>query len=114
MMNLIIKTKFDAAHCIKGYKGKCSHVHGHTWFIDIYVKVKDINDIGISIDFKELKEKIKECLPDHTYLNEIYSFNPTCENLAKKLFSDIKNKNINIVKLTLWETLENGIEYIED
>jgi len=76
------KFKFDAAHKLPDYKGKCAELHGHTWFVEVGCK-GTIKPNGMVIDFKILKEKVNYVLDklDHSYLNDIIA-NPTAENLA--------------------------------
>lgn len=37
MYELMVETTFSAAHQLRGYKGKCENLHGHTWRVQIYV-----------------------------------------------------------------------------
>lgn len=81
---LLRKTlQISASHSlILPYRSPCERVHGHNWKVTVYVKGGELNHWGMLIDFQEIKEKIHGKL-DHTHLNEILSFNPTAENLAK-------------------------------
>lgn len=84
---------FDAAHYLRGYEGICSNLHGHRWDVEIRVSGKQLNDIGILIDFKSLKQMMKDVLPDHKSLNEINPFkeiNPTAENLVRYFFDQFE------------------------
>lgn len=84
----------DSAHQLKGYDGKCSHCHGHTWKVEIWIKgkYKQLNNVGILFDFGNIKQ-IKE-LFDHKFINNIEieghkifeHENPTCENLAATIY----------------------------
>ena len=90
-LKLIIKADFDAAHYLQNYKGECANIHGHTWIVEAIFKVNPDNDYldNITIDFKELKNTLNQILPDHKYLNELYDFNPTAENLSKYIFDEL-------------------------
>jgi len=80
---------FDAAHCLRGYSGLCANLHGHRWKVKIQISGDCLNEIGILVDFKDLKKMMKRALPDHCYLNDFPEFaekNPTAENLAPTLF----------------------------
>jgi len=114
MRILRVKSKFEAAHHLNEYNGACSNLHGHTWEIEIYVLVKEIKPNGISIDFKKIKRILKSILPDHKYLNDIYNFNPTAENIVEELFRKLKPYNLDVKKIVLWESESNGIEYTPD
>ena len=47
MYRLRIESQFDAAHKLVGYKGKCSHLHGHSWKVEVFVIGKDLDKTGI-------------------------------------------------------------------
>lgn len=113
-MILRVIEKFDSSHQLNDYVGKCSRVHGHTWRIEVYIKVDQIHPNGISIDFGEIKEYLRNFLPDHHHLNDFLNMKyPTAENLVLYLYQEIKKKYANLVKVVLWETDQNGIEYSE-
>lgn len=64
------------------YPSKCSRLHGHNWVITIHCKSRELNADGMVADFTEVKERIHGRL-DHADLNEVVSFNPTAENMAR-------------------------------
>ena len=110
MYEIKVIDEFCGAHNLRNYKGKCESLHGHNWTIETILYSKKLNDTGMIIDFKELKEKLKEVSSelDHAYLNDLPYFkknNPTSENIAKfihdKLSEKIKDKRI---KVSIWET----------
>ena len=118
-MELVVKTDFDAAHRLLNYTGKCSNIHGHTWQVKAIFHVsipKDDQNFPdyfktVSIDFKELKEALNEILPDHLYLNDLYNFNPTAENLAIHIYRMLVNKDLPIEKVEVWESRTSGVIY---
>lgn len=115
MWILRVKEKFDAAHFIPNHPGKCKNLHGHTWKVEIFIKVKDIDKgTGISIDFSQIKKDLREILPDHKFLNQIFDFPPSAENISRYIYKKLKEKGYNILKVVLWETEKNGVEYFEE
>ena len=77
------RLEISAAHNLKlDYESKCENLHGHNWIIEIYCKSEELDKNGMVLDFTVIKKRIKEKL-DHKYLNEIFDFNPTAENIAK-------------------------------
>ena len=113
MWLLRVRDKFQAAHFLKEYKGKCEKVHGHTFQVEIAVKAEGLDRTGIGIDFTHLKQKLSEILPDHTLLNEIYSFNPSAENLARHFYSELVKK-FPVREVTVWESEDASATYSED
>ena len=59
MYRLKIIDSFSAAHQLLGYAGNCESLHGHNWKVEVQVRGEQLNDIGILIDFKELKRLTK-------------------------------------------------------
>lgn len=86
------RLEIAGAHKLKlDYESKCSNLHGHNWIVVIYCKSEELDDNGMVIDFKEIKNKISNKL-DHKYINEIVEFNPTAENIAKYICDEIGEK----------------------
>ena len=119
MYNLIVETNFAAAHNIRGYKGKCEKIHGHNWKVQVVLTSERLDELGMVIDFKDVKETALYILErfDHTYLNELDEFareNPTTENLARILYNELSKKlpsGITVSKVTTWESENCGASY---
>ncbi len=110
---LRVKDRFSSAHFLKNYHGKCEKIHGHTFEIEVFIEVNELNQAGIGIDFTEIKDKLSEILPDHKLLNEIYDFNPSAENLSKYFYQELK-KIYPVKKVVVWESENASAEYSED
>jgi 6-pyruvoyltetrahydropterin/6-carboxytetrahydropterin synthase len=109
---LIVRSVFSAAHKLKGLAGD-EEVHGHNYQVEVFIKEEKINNFGYQFDFREVEDYLKNILPDHKFLNEIFDFVPTCENIARYLFNKIKEK-YPIVKIRVWENEKYACEYEED
>ncbi|MFQ3573688.1 MAG: 6-carboxytetrahydropterin synthase QueD [Thermodesulfovibrionales bacterium] len=124
MYELMIESGFSSAHQLRGYKGKCENVHGHNWRVQVYVTASKVNDIGIVIDFNDLKNITNEVLNqlDHKELNKIFPFteiNPSSENIARWIFDCIKKRiseyeNVNLTAVTVWESDNASATYTEE
>ena len=68
--------KFDAAHYIDGYNGKCGRMHGHTYKVHMKAKSNKLNPsayLGNSdmvCDFKELKWAAKDSKKGNFYSSD--------------------------------------------
>lgn len=121
---LSTQLEFAAAHHLRGYEGNCARLHGHNWKVEIKVSGQQLNQVGMLIDFKEIKRRSKDILKrlDHYYLNEIPPFdevlNPTAENIAYYLFSElsqvINDERIQVVAIVVWENERNSATYTAD
>jgi len=109
---LIVKDKFSAAHFLEHYKGKCEKMHGHTFQIEVYLGVNELDKSGIAIDFKKVKAYLKELLPDHMVLNEVFDFSPSAENLSRYFYEELKKK-YPVTRILIWESENAGALYSE-
>jgi 6-pyruvoyltetrahydropterin/6-carboxytetrahydropterin synthase len=110
---LKVRDRFSAAHFLREYKGKCEKIHGHTFQVEVEISVSALDATGLGIDFALIKANLAEILPDHTLLNEVYSFNPSAENLARRFFEDLK-PHFPVRAVTVWESEDASATYAED
>src|SRR5689334_25184111 len=101
MFTLIVKARFEAAHDIPGYNGKCARLHGHSYRVEVEFSGTELNEIGMLADFTDLKAVLNEFLPDHVYLNEVMPFSTTAENISRWIFQQLKERNIHVSAVTL-------------
>jgi 6-pyruvoyltetrahydropterin/6-carboxytetrahydropterin synthase len=110
---LKVITDFAAAHTLRGYPGPCSRLHGHNWKLEVEVAANALDEQGMGLDFKVIKEAARTLAAtlDHRYLNEIEPFdrvNPTAENLAAYFFKGLSellnDSRVRVHTVTIWET----------
>lgn len=80
-----IEDKFDAAHRLPNYIGKCANLHGHTWHLEVELEHPEVDEkSGMLMDFTLLKKAVTTLtgVLDHQIINT-YIPNPTCENLVE-------------------------------
>lgn len=110
----MIERNFSSAHQLRGYRGKCENLHGHNYKIEIYARGNELNNIGLLVDFVELKQAADDLVTylDHKNLNELEPFvveqNPSAENVARfvleKLAAKINDERVQIYKVRCFET----------
>ncbi|MCS6874340.1 MAG: 6-carboxytetrahydropterin synthase QueD [Pyrinomonadaceae bacterium] len=121
----MIEREFSSAHQLRGYKGKCENLHGHNYKVEIYARGRELNDIGLLIDFGDLKKAADEVVKylDHRNLNELSPFdeelNPSAENIARFILeyvaSRIDDPRVQVYKVRCYETPTSIATYeIED
>lgn len=115
------EASFCAAHRLRNYEGPCEKLHGHNWLVRAHVKCSRLNEIGIGIDFKELRSALRDVLEsfDHGDLNEILGeLNPSSENLAHVIYHELKNElnteDVRMWKVEVYETPGSYAAYVED
>ncbi len=111
---VMIERNFSSAHQLRGYKGKCENLHGHNYRVEIYARGSELNNIGLLIDFVELKAAADDLVTylDHKNLNELEPFvseqNPSAENVARfileRLSKRLNDDRVQIYKVRCFET----------
>ncbi len=71
-----------AHHLTTSYDTRCHQLHGHNAVVTVYCCAERLNEDGMVVDFKKVKDIVAGKL-DHTYVNDVVDFNPTAENLAR-------------------------------
>lgn len=119
----------STGHRVVGHENKCRYLHGHNYRVHFYCEpTKDLDNLGRVIDFSVMKDILCEWLEenwDHKTLiwKEdplledlqkidsdsiiVVDFNPTAENMAQYLLSNLSWKlpnDIKLVKVDIEET----------
>lgn len=113
--------KFEAAHSLPLYKGKCHNLHGHSYKLEIEVSGgihnDQMQDHGMILDFGRLKSVIQPLIDkiDHTILNSTYQY-PTAENMVQEMAWEVnqllmKEEGTWLTRLRLWETDTSWAEW---
>lgn len=122
MYEITIETHFSSAHRLRQYDGECERLHGHNWNVQIFVAADKLDDLGMVMDFKDLKQKTKPLIDkfDHQYLNDIPPFdeiNPTTENMARYIYDElskvVNDSRVKVSKVTVWESDNSFASYIQ-
>lgn len=120
MFELSIKNHIASAHFLRGYNGPCKDLHGHTWKIEVTLLSDSLNEIGLVVDFKDVKEKLNTFLKqlDHVCLNDLEYFkdkNPSTENIARFIFERFGPEVVplRMKKVQVWESDNASVTYYE-
>ena len=105
--------RFAAAHQIRGHRGGCENLHGHSYRVRVWVRAERLDELGMVIDFADLKRVMEEvCGPfDHHFLNEVPPFderNTTAELLAEHVCREAARRlddgRVQVVRVEVWES----------
>ncbi len=128
MFELRVRSSFAAAHRLHEYPDRCRRLHGHNWEVEAVVVGRELNAIGMLVDFALLKNELRQVIGalDHCYLNELAAFgperpenNPTAENIARHVFTELKARLVDIGpaatlnSVTVWESPTAAATYRE-
>lgn len=117
-----VKDYFAADHALKGYDGKSAEKHGHRWTVEARIQCTTLNKMGIGLDFGDARNVVRDILGklDHTHLNEVAEFgsiNPTAENLAKFIYTELSRRlntdRIKVNEIKVFESPDCGASYRE-
>ena len=120
MYEVAIKKTFSAAHCINDIGGKCEALHGHNFLVEVAVAAESLNEEGLLLDFRILKQWTAEVLDqlDHKFLNELEYFqmnSPSSEQIARFLYERIAARlqpaNLHLSRVTVWESDHSAATY---
>ncbi len=136
--------RFEMAHALWNYDGKCKNIHGHSYILQVTVVGEPINDennpkYGMVIDFGDLKKIVNEAIVnpmDHSLVisnkskhdgllqteqmfdrRHITTYQPTCENMVIEFARIIRKKlpnNVKLYSVKLWETANSFAEWNAD
>ena len=131
MISCTRRIEFDAAHRVMEHESKCKYLHGHRYVVEATFTASQLDNLGRVIDFGIVKELLGNWINenwDHTTilcqedknLGEAVSVNtgqkifylpknPTAENLADYLLTEIcsklfNGKSVKCSKIKLYET----------
>ncbi len=115
-MTIFKEISFEAAHFLPNVPEghKCRRLHGHSYIIQIYITGNVDPNVGWVMDFGDLKEVAEPIISqlDHHCLNEIPGLeNPTCELLARWIWSRLRPGLPMLDKLVVKETPTSGCIY---
>jgi 6-pyruvoyltetrahydropterin/6-carboxytetrahydropterin synthase len=120
MIDIFIKTHFSGGHHLRDYPGNCEHPHGHNWKVKVTVRARELDELGMGIDFKTLKKQVNRVIDDldHRDLNEHPAFqdrNPSSEHIAMFIFNELKNElhtdRYDLHSVQVRETDSSGVIY---
>lgn len=122
--------RFETAHRQYGDMSKCGYLHGHNWKADIRITAGKVGPLGYIVDFKEVKEAIREM--DHKILiydgdpltddlmkhkQKLYRMNsnPTCENISQHILELLVGvccqvESLMNIEVRVWENEDSYAE----
>lgn len=105
LQSVILKHNIEMGHRLWRLGGKCSHLHGHSWWIELEI-IGEPDKTGILIDFHEIKASFRTFLDiefDHHFVLDR-------EDPLVELLRDVKDE-LGIVTLGFQPTVENMAKY---
>ncbi|MBF0531536.1 MAG: 6-carboxytetrahydropterin synthase QueD [Candidatus Omnitrophica bacterium] len=118
MYELKAQGMISSAHFLREYAGKCRHLHGHNWKVQVTIAAAELDNLGMVADFGAVKQRLNDFLSpmDHCCLNDLEYFkthNPTTENIARHVFEGFSAAVAPIVvrQVEVWESEAASVIY---
>lgn len=125
MYEVKVESGFSSGHYLRNYRGKCENPHGHNYKVRITLCGRELDDAGLLLDFKQLKQILRPMIDriDHQMLNDLEPFttiNPSAENIARYFFDETSRQlrettggRVTVKKCTIFETDTSAATYYE-
>ncbi|RME74588.1 MAG: 6-carboxytetrahydropterin synthase QueD [Planctomycetota bacterium] len=110
MMKITKEFRFEAAHNLINYEGKCKNLHGHTYKLLVTLDYP-VQENGLAFDFCELERIVRERIIrrlDHSYLNDLLS-QSSAEYLAIWIWENLKE--LPLFEIKIFETPFSSVTY---
>ena len=115
-MEIFKEFTFEAAHRLPMVAAdhKCARLHGHSFQVALHVRGDVDEQLGWFMDFAEVEAAFKPFYAqlDHHYLNEVEGLeNPTSENLARWVWTELKPRLPLLDRIVVHETCTSACSY---
>ena len=109
MFTICVETHFHASHQLRLLNGDKEPIHFHDWCVTADVSSAKLDNMGIVMDFAELREMVEKIVARFDNKIEVIRYfqenNPSAENVAKYIYDEIKpllpkDVKLNCVKVT--------------
>ncbi|MBW2523502.1 MAG: 6-carboxytetrahydropterin synthase QueD [Deltaproteobacteria bacterium] len=103
--------RFESAHRLLNVPEdhKCARLHGHSYRVEVVVRGPVDEQSGWLVDYQALVDAWQPLheLLDHRYLNDVEGLgNPTSENLARFIWTELQPALPELYRITIQETCE--------
>jgi 6-pyruvoyltetrahydropterin/6-carboxytetrahydropterin synthase len=121
--------ELSAGHAIRGHTRGCQNLHGHNYRVRVQVSARELDALGMVIDFADLKAVVAEVAGrfDHRVINEVPPFdetNTTAELLARHVYREVARRlasaavpgggpRVRVERVEVWETPSSCAVYEE-
>jgi 6-pyruvoyltetrahydropterin/6-carboxytetrahydropterin synthase len=105
MHQLEVEFTFAAAHRLPRHPGKCKHMHGHNYRLQVVLRGEPDAQQGLVLDFDDVSAAVQKqvlALCDHKTFNDFLE-NPTAENIASWAWTQLDGKLAGLFEVRLWE-----------
>jgi 6-pyruvoyltetrahydropterin/6-carboxytetrahydropterin synthase len=104
LFTINVETSFNASHQLTLADGSKEPLHNHDWVVCVSVSRKELNNIGIVMDFHKLKAMVRSIVADFDSANlDDFDYfeenNSSAESLARYIYEKLEHLLPDDVKL---------------
>jgi 6-pyruvoyltetrahydropterin/6-carboxytetrahydropterin synthase len=116
---LLVRSRFEAAHHLTAYRGAPEPVHGHSWQVEARIVSPELGTEGYAVDFVEIQSRLEALVGRfrHGDINTVTPFDrisPTAERLAEWFHGELASwlekhrdsgsaRGARVASVTVWE-----------
>lgn len=110
MNSIEVQHYFDASHQLADsdllITKACARLHGHTYAVKIRVEKEVLNEAGMIIDFRAIKDAVD--ILDHRHINDVFkehevTVQPTAENIAVFIHDELSKLDLRVTSVAVAE-----------
>ena len=106
--------RFEAAHFLPKYFGKCENLHGHSYRLRVTLRIAQLDENGISFDFVRLGDIVKKeivSVLDHRLVNDFIPL-ASAEHMAMWTWGRLeKHFDGALFEINVWETEKSFVTF---
>lgn len=122
---------FCYGHRLLEHRGKCRHLHGHNGVLEVTLRRRRLDRLGMVVDFERIKSAVADWVKanlDHKMLlnsrdplvralralgEPVMTIrgNPTAENIARLVYSRARSRKLPVLSVRLWESRDSSALY---
>lgn len=123
MYELLVTTRFAAAHQLKLTGHKCENLHGHNWKVEVRLRGENTDNAGVVLDFGVVKARLGQIMDelDHKFLNDLPCFagsSPSSEHIAlyiaRRMAEEVTDTGCRVYSVTAWESDDAAATYFPE
>jgi len=127
---LLVRSRFEAAHHLTAYRGAPEPVHGHSWTVEARITAPELGPEGYAVDFVEIQQRLEGLVARfrHGDINAVPPFDrssPTAERLAEWFHRELavwlgSHRSVGgaagavVASVTVWEGPDCSATFIRD
>jgi 6-pyruvoyltetrahydropterin/6-carboxytetrahydropterin synthase len=97
MYEAAYETTFCATHVLTKDGRPLEPLHGHDWRVEVVAASEKLDDVGLVVDFEELKKAVAEVAARFHYKDinshpDLASLSPSAEVMARYFFQEVKQR----------------------